>query len=78
MTELVVAVYASASAANMAIDDLEVARVPTARIRHEARQRVAAPGEKVVAVTVEDRHASAVTDILNLQVPIKLAETPFN
>jgi hypothetical protein len=75
MTELVVAVYESTSAANMAISDLEVARVPSTVIRREVRDRAFIPADRMVAVTVDDRHVSAVTGILNLQGPVKLAET---
>jgi hypothetical protein len=70
-------VYASVSAANLATNDIAVARIPTAFVcRH--RQFVASPDEKMVAVTVDDRHASAVAEILIMQAPIKLAETHVN
>jgi len=78
MTGLVVAVYGSSLAANMAISDLEVARVPSAVIRHEVRDRLANPGERLVAVTVDDRHVSAVAEILNLQGPVNLVEAPLS
>ena len=65
MTEVVVAVYKTASAAETATADLEVARVPTATVRQfvsdpaadeqllEVRNRGTTSGDRVVAVTVK-------------------------
>ena len=81
MTEVVVAVYKSASAAEIATSDLEVARVPTATIRQfvsdpaadgqllEVRNQCMTSGDRVVAVTVNERHANAVMEILAMQAP---------
>jgi hypothetical protein len=66
MNEVVVAVYRSASAAEAAVEDLKVARVPSATIRQfvsdpaaqegllELHNRSIASGDRVVTVTVED------------------------
>jgi hypothetical protein len=89
MNEVVVAVYRSASAAEAAVDDLEVARVPSATIRQfvsdpgaqegllELHSRSNASGDRVVTVTVEDRHASAVMGILDMQAPLTMTEAPL-
>jgi hypothetical protein len=89
MNEVVVAVYNSASAAQTAIEDLRVARVPSATIRQfvkvpsapegllELRNRSTASGDRIVAVTVEDRHASVVMEILGMQVPVSMTEAPL-
>jgi hypothetical protein len=92
MTEVVgvvVAVYRSASAAEAAVEDLRVARVPSITIRQfvsdpaapegllELRNRSITSGDRVVAVTVEDRHASAVIGILDMQAPVSLTESPL-
>ena len=89
MNELVVAVYRSASAAEAAVQDLKVARVPSASIRQfvsdpaaqegllELHDRSIASGDIVVAVTVEDRHASAVMGILDMQAPLCVTEAPL-
>jgi hypothetical protein len=86
MNEVVVAVYKSASAAEAAVEDLKVARVPSATIRQfvsdpaaqegllELHNRSIASGDRVVTVTVEDRHASAVMGILDMQVPVCMTE----
>ena len=79
MNEVVVAVYRSASAAEAAVEDLRVARVPSATIKQfvsdpaaqeellELHHRSIASGDRVVAVIVENRHASAVMGILDMQ-----------
>ena len=87
MNEVVVAVYKSASAAEAAVDDLKAARVPSATIRQfvsdpaaqeglllELHNRSIASGERAVTVTVEDRHASAVMEILDMQAPAIMTE----
>ena len=90
MYEVVVAVYRSASAAEAAVDDLKVVRVPSATIRQfvsdpgaregllELHNRSNASGDRVVAVTVDDRHASAVMGILDMQAPVTMTEVPTN
>ena len=90
MTEVVVAVYKSAAAAEIAASDLEVAKVPTATIRQfvsdpaadqqlfEVRNRCTTSGDRVVAVTVHERHASTVVEILALQAPAIMTEAPLN
>lgn len=90
MTEVVVAVYHSAVAAEAATADLEVARVPTTTIRQfvsdpaadegllEVRNRSMTSGDRVVTVTVDERHASAVLDILAMQAPAIMTEAPIN
>ena len=81
MNEVVVAVYRSASAAEAAVDDLKVARVPSATIRQfvsdpsaqegllELHDRSIASGDRVVTVTVEDRHASAAMESSTCRPP---------
>ena len=90
MQEVVVAVYNSASAAETAVADLTVARVPQTTVRQfvndlrgpeglrELRHRNAAPGDRIVAVTVDDRHASLVMDILGMQSPVSMTEAPHH
>ena len=90
MTEVVVAVYTMASAAETATADLEAARVPTATIRQfvsdpaadeellEVRNRSTTSGDRVVSVTVDERHASAVRGILAMQAPVIMTEAPLN
>jgi hypothetical protein len=90
MTEVVVAVYKTASAAETAAAGLEVARVPTATIRQfvsdpaadeqlfEVRNRCTTSGDRVVAVTVNERHASTVVKILAMQAPAIMTEAPLN
>jgi hypothetical protein len=89
MTEVVVAVYKTALAAETAVADLEAARVPTAKGRQfvrdpeaqeqlvEVRNLNGAAGDKVVAVTVDERHASLVMDILNMQAPATTTQAPL-
>ena len=89
MNEVVVAVYRSASAAETAVEDLTVARVPSATIRQfvsdpsaqegllAVHDRSIASGDRVVTVTVEDRHASAVRGILDMQAPVIMTEAPL-
>ena len=89
MKEVVVAVYHSGSAAEIAVEDLTVARVPSATVRQfvtdpqshedllELRHPSTVSGERVVAVTVDDRHASLVMDILGMQSPVSMTEAPL-
>ena len=90
MTEVVVAVYTTASAAETAAADLEIARVPTTTIRQfvsdpaadgellEVRDRRSTSGDRVVAVTVDKHHARAVLEILAMQTPAMMTEAPLN
>jgi hypothetical protein len=70
MTETVIAVFDGASAAEAALPDLEVARIPSAGIRRETRN----DPKPVVTVTVDEMHADAVTGILNQHGPLHLEE----
>jgi len=92
MTEVVVAVYRTAQAAEAATADLEVARLPTTTVRQfvsdpaadeellEVRNhhRRTISGDRVVTVTVDERHASVVLEILTLQAPAVMTEAPMN
>ena len=89
MTEVVVAVYKTAQAGDTAAADLEVARVPTTTVRQfvsdpaadqellEVRQRRMTSGDRVVTVTVDERHASAVLEILSMRAPAIMTEAPM-
>ena len=89
MTEVVVAVYNTAYAPETSIDDLAVARVPTATIRQfvsdpaakegllEVRNRGTTSGDRVVTVTVDERHAREVVEILAMQAPATMTEAPL-
>lgn len=70
MTELVLAMFDAASAADAAVQDLKVARIPSAVIEREA------PGSARprVTVAVDEMHAGAVTGILNQYGPLELEE----
>jgi hypothetical protein len=72
MTELVLAVFDAASAADAAVQDLEVAGIPSAVIRRGVPGNRSAP--PAVTVAVDEIHAVAVTGILNLYGPLKLEE----
>jgi hypothetical protein len=90
MIEVVVAVYKTTPAAEAALADLEAARVPTTKIRQfvsnpaRSGQLLEVPdvsstgGDKVVAVTVDERHASLVVSILDMQAPAMLTEAPLH
>ena len=90
MTEVVVAVYHTARAAEAAMADLEVAGVPTTTIRQfvsnptadeellEVRNQSMTYGDRVVTVTVDERHVSAVLGILAIQAPAIMTEAPIN
>lgn len=78
MDEVVIAIYDSMTAAETAVDDLQVARVPSAAIRQFAGDPRAGSDDSVVAVTVEDRHASAVMEILAMQAPVSMTESPID
>jgi hypothetical protein len=75
VTEMVIAVFETASAADAAVQDLEVARIPSAVV-----QREAGGGQKrqrrwpSVRVAVGEMHALAVTGILDRYAPLELEE----
>jgi hypothetical protein len=89
MIEVVVAVFNSARAAQLAVDDLDAARVQSASVRQFVRdpalpQRLLevgadaqASGDRIVAVTVDDRHADLVLDIVGMQAPVSMTEAPL-
>ena len=89
MNAVVIAVYRSASAAEAAVEDLKVAQVQSVTIRQfvsdpAARQellklhdRSIALGDRVVTVTVEDRHAGALIGILDMHAPDRMTEAPL-
>jgi hypothetical protein len=89
MTEVVVAVYHTARAAEAVMSELEVAQVPTTTIRQfvsdpdadeellEVRNRSLTSGDRVVTVTVDERYASAVLEILATQAPAIVTEAPI-
>ena len=80
----------TASAAETAVADLEVASVQTATIRQfvcdpvadeqllEVRNQGTTSGDRVVAVTVDERHARTVMEILTMQDPAIITEAPLN
>ena len=87
MTEVVTAVFEAASAADAAVQDLDVARIPSAVIRREMRDDLVQPdsstsgrqskrsrGFSSVTVTVKEMHAAAVTGILNRYGPLEIEE----
>jgi hypothetical protein len=86
MTEVVIAVFRSARSAQLAVDDLNAARVQSASVREFARHsdlpdhllkmRPDTPmfGGTVVAVTVDERHAGLVMDIVGMQSPVSMTE----
>jgi hypothetical protein len=88
MTEMVIAVFETASAADAAVQDLDVARIPSAVIRRGMRddrvlpdnQSTSSPQSKrgyglsSVTVAVDEIHAAAVTGILNQYAPLEIEE----
>jgi hypothetical protein len=89
MKHVVVAVYETAPAAEAAVYDPQVARVPSAVIRQfvtdPAREGSVLPfrdrsmvcGNRIVAVTVDDSQAQAVTELLGMQAPAHMTEAPL-
>ena len=78
MAGTVVAMYQSASAAEIALADLLAAKVPSAVIKrvakvpaHDPHRRIVASG---VAVTVDERHASVVKEIMGMHAPVAIEE----
>jgi hypothetical protein len=70
MTESVLAVFDAASSADAAVQDLEVARIPSAIIRREVSGSTSAQH----SVAVAEIHAAAVTGILNQYGPLQVEE----
>ncbi len=87
MTELVIAVFDTASSADAAVQDLEAARIPSAVVQqglgasalrpdssanwHDSAQAWQRP---LVTVAVDEMHAGAVTGILRQYGPLDLEE----
>jgi hypothetical protein len=85
MTEMVIAVFDATSAADAAVQDLEVARIPSAVIRREVpdnpelrddstRHGAQIRGRPVMTVAVDDIHAELVTGILDQYAPLDIQE----
>jgi hypothetical protein len=87
MTEVVVAVFAASRAADAAVRDLKVARIPSAVIQqgvsdhsslHDGKavwHSVASAWQKpLVTVAVDEKHADAVTGILRQYGALKIEE----
>jgi hypothetical protein len=88
MTEIVIAVFDASSAADAAVQDLEVARIPSAVIRRETRDVSELRADSSasawhskqnrewtsVTVAVDEMHADAVTGILNQYGPLQIEE----
>jgi hypothetical protein len=72
MTELVCAGFDAASAARAAVQDLEAARIPSAVIQQGVTDRPAFRASVLVAV--DEKHAPAVTGILNQYGPVEIVE----
>jgi hypothetical protein len=70
MKEMVVAVFEAGAMAEAAVQDLAVARIPSAAIRRSASGWEAA--YPMVTVVVDDIHATAVTGILNQYGPVHI------
>jgi hypothetical protein len=73
MTELVLAVFDAASAADAAVQDLEVARIPSAVIQRKVSGSTSA--QPSVTVAVDEIHAAAVTGILNQYGPLSKSKS---
>ena len=78
MAGTVVAIYQSASVAEMALTDLLAAKVPSAVIKrvvkvsaHDPQRHIVASG---VAVTVEEKDASVVKEIMDMHGPVAIEE----
>jgi hypothetical protein len=87
VTEVIVAVFDTASVANAAVRDLEAAHIPSALIQRficeDAEHRIAPthlqvgdrPGWPLVTVAVDEMHCSLVAGILDRHAPVDLHET---
>ena len=75
MVGTVVALYQSASGAEMALRDLLAAKVPSAVIKRvvkvpaHSHRHIGASG---VAVIVEEKHASVVKEIMGMHAPVAI------
>jgi hypothetical protein len=75
MAEVIRAVFAAASAADAAIHDLQVARIPSATIsRANTRESEQGHLRPLVTVAVDNMHADAITGILNQHGPLGIEE----
>jgi hypothetical protein len=87
VTEIVIALFDKASAADAAVRDLEAARIPSAMVEREARgsrgrggsasgwhRRTSAWLRPLVTVAVDEMHAPAVTGILKLYGAVNIEE----
>jgi len=75
MTEVIKAVFAAASAADAAVHDLQVARIPSATIsRANTRDSEQSHLRPLVTIAVDDMHADAITGILNQYGPLDIEE----
>jgi hypothetical protein len=80
MRELVLAVFDAASAADAAVQDLEVTRIPSAVIQRgvrdgpELRDNSSASARPLVIVAVDEMHTPAITGILNQYGPLEIEE----
>jgi hypothetical protein len=74
MKELVLAVYETRSAARAAVEDLQVARVPSAIVHPNVTWELVDPDHRSITISVDGQHATAVTAILALQAPVRLEE----
>jgi hypothetical protein len=89
MTEIVIAVFDTASAADAAAQDLEVARIPSAVVQREIGNHpdplndgdvpswpdgASAWQRPLVTVAVDEMHAAAVTGILKQYGPVDIKE----
>jgi hypothetical protein len=86
MRAFVLAVFDTPTRADTAIEDLEVARIPTVRVQREAHSDTRGPSEAnwhrsgsawqrpLVRVAVDYINADAVTEILGQYGPVKVEE----
>ena len=78
MVGTVVAIFQSASGAEMALKDLLTAKVPSAEIKRVVRIPAHNPDRHIVAsgvaVTVEEKHASVVKEIMDMHAPVAIKE----
>jgi hypothetical protein len=72
MSEVITAVFGAASAASAAVYDLEVAKIPSAKITPDTRANANYPAREcaMVTVAVDERHADLVSGILNMYAPV--------
>lgn len=76
MSEVITAVFGNGSAATAAVQDLEVAKIPSARIvpnslrNANSRNRDPSPQCALVAVAVDGPHANLVSSIFTMYAPV--------